>query len=76
MNDFLKKSQSYVWYQDEIFLSEHMLVGPFQFGSSGRKKLKYPNIINDKKCRELDKEGRQQGINISDTKEVVPLVRV
>ena len=38
VNDFLKKRQSYVWYQDNIFLADNSLVGPFQFVTTGRKK--------------------------------------
>ena len=29
----LQNNQTYVWYQYEIFLANHRLVGPFQFGS-------------------------------------------
>ena len=48
VNDFLKKRRRYVWYQDEISLSEHSLVGTVQFRTKGRKKLKYPNMIDNK----------------------------
>ena len=61
-----------MWYQDDISLADHNLVGPFQFGTSGRKKLKYPNMIDEKKWKVLEKEGIKKGINASDTKEVVP----
>ena len=47
-NVFLNKLQGYVWCQDDISLADHRLVGPFQFGATGRKKLKYPNVINNK----------------------------
>ena len=53
VNDFVKKHQGCVWYQDEISLAENSLVGPFQFGTTGRNKLKYPNIIDDKQWKEL-----------------------
>ena len=42
VNDFLKKSQGCVWYQDDISLDEHRLVGTFQFGTIGSKKLNTP----------------------------------
>ena len=32
INNFLRKYKKYVWYQDDISLAEHRLVGPFQFG--------------------------------------------
>ena len=51
VNDFLRKIQGYVWYQDDISLAEHRLAGPFKFGTTGRKKLKYPNMIVDKQCK-------------------------
>ena len=41
----LQRYQEYVWYQDEIYLNEYRLVGPFQFGTKGRKILKYPDMI-------------------------------
>ena len=31
VNEFLRKSQGYVWYQDEIYLAENRLVGLLQF---------------------------------------------
>ena len=48
VHNFLQKNQTYVWNQDEIYLAEHMMVGLFQFGKTERKKLKYPNIIDEK----------------------------
>ena len=45
VNDFLQKYQKDAWYQDDISLTEHRLVGPFQFGSTERKKFKYPKMI-------------------------------
>ena len=51
-NGFLNKRQGYVWYQDDISLAERRLVGPFQFETTGRKKLKYPNMIDKKQWRE------------------------
>ena len=55
LNEFLKKRRGYVWYQDYVSLAEHSLVGTFQFGTTGRKKLKYPNMINKKQWKELEK---------------------
>ena len=48
VNGFLQRYQTYVWYQDDIFLAKHSLVGPFQFETTGRKNLKYPNMIDEK----------------------------
>ena len=55
VNDFLKKNQGCVWYQDNIFMDEHRMVGPFQFGTVGRKILKYPNTIEEKQWKALGK---------------------
>ena len=68
VQNLLKKNQTYVWYQDEIFFSENRLVGPLQFGTTGRNKLKHPNMIEDKQWKELEKEGLKEGINTSYTK--------
>ena len=73
VHNLLQNNKKYVWYQYDISLAEHMLVGPFQFGTIGRNKLKYPNMIDDKQWKELDKERRKKGTNTSDTKEVVTL---
>ena len=75
VNSFLQKYQTYVWYQYDISLANHRLVGTFQFGTTGRKKLKYPNMINDKQWTELKKVLQKKGINNLYTKEVVPLER-
>ena len=48
-----KKNQTYVWYQDDISLAEYRLVGIFQFVTTNRKRLKYPNMINVKHWKEL-----------------------
>ena len=37
VNEFLKKRQVYFWYQYDISLADHRLVGPFQFVKTGRK---------------------------------------
>ena len=51
VNGFLHKYQKYGWYQDGIFLEEHTLVGTFQFESTRRNKVKYPNTIEEKSGR-------------------------
>ena len=51
VDEFLKKLQGYVWYQDDIFVANHRLFGPYQFGTTGTNKLKYPNIINKKQWK-------------------------
>ena len=55
VNGSLLRYQTYVWYQDDISLAEHRLVVPFQFGTTGRNNLKYPNMIDDKKWKEFEK---------------------
>ena len=45
MNKFLRKRQGYVWYKDDTFLAEHIMVGLLQFGTKGGNKLKYPIMI-------------------------------
>ena len=55
VDEFLKKCQGYVWYQYDTPLAYHRLVGPLQFGTTGIKKLKYPNMIDDKQWKELEK---------------------
>ena len=64
-----------MWYKGDISLAENKLVGPFQFDTTGRKKLKHPNIIEDKQWKGLEKEEQKNGINTSDTKEVMSLER-
>ena len=51
VNGFLQRYQTYVWYQYYISLGEHRLVGPIQFGTTGRNKLKHPNIIDKKQWK-------------------------
>ena len=55
VNGFLPRYHEYMWYQDVISLANHRLVGPFQFGTTGRNKLKHPNMIDDKQWKELEK---------------------
>ena len=55
VHNLLQKNQTYVWYQDDISLVEHRLVGPLQFGTTGINKLKYPNMIDEKQWKELEK---------------------
>ena len=64
LNGFLHRYQIYMWYQDEIYLAEHRLVVPFQFGTTGRKNFKYPNMIEKKRWKELDKEVQKKGIKL------------
>ena len=37
---FLNKYQGYVWFQDDISLAEHSLVGTLKFGITGIRKRK------------------------------------
>ena len=67
VNNLLKKYQKYVWYQYDISLADNSLVGLFQFVSKGRKKLKYPNMIEEKQWKELYKE-EIKGVNTYDAK--------
>ena len=48
VNGFLQRYQTYLWYQDDTPLAKNRLVGTFQFGTSGKKKLKYPTMIDKK----------------------------
>ena len=48
VHKLLQKNHTYMWYQHYISMADHRLVGPFQFETTGRKKLKYPNIIDNK----------------------------
>ena len=51
VHKLLQKNQKYVWYQDDISLDEYRLIGTFQLGTTVRKKLKYPNMINEKQWK-------------------------
>ena len=73
VNGFLQRYQKYVWYQYNISLAYNRLVGPFQSGTTVRNNLKDPNMIENKQWKELEKEGKNKGINTSGTKEVAPL---
>ena len=75
VNVFLQRYQEYKWYQNDIYMAEHRLVGPLPFGTTARKKLKYPNMINEKQWKELEKYRQEKRIKTSDTKYVVPLNR-
>ena len=68
VHNLLQKNQTYVWYQDDISLAKHRLVVPFQFETTRKNKLKYPNIVDKKQWKGLGKEGQKNGINTSDTK--------
>ena len=52
VHNLLKNNLTYVWYQDEISMQEHRLSIPFQFVTTGRKKLKYPDIIEETQWKE------------------------
>ena len=54
LHNLLQKNQTYMWYQDDISLDEHRLIGPLKFETTRRKTLKYPNMI-DEKWKELEK---------------------
>ena len=73
VNELLKKQKVSVWYQDGIFLYDHSIVGTLKFGTTGRKKLKYPNMSYEKQWKRLEKEGQKKGINTLDAKKLVPL---
>ena len=75
VNDLLKKQKGYVWFQEDISLADHMLVGRFQFGITGSMKQKHPNTIEDKQCRTWGKYGWNKVTNTYSAKEVVPLGR-
>ena len=60
---FVNRYQEYLWYQDDIYLADNRLVRRSQFVTTGRKKLKYPNMIDVKQWKELYKEGWKKGIN-------------
>ena len=47
VNYFLKKRQGYMWYQVDIYLAKNRLVGTLKSRTTGGKKLKDPNTIND-----------------------------
>ena len=73
LNSFLQRYHIYVWYRYDISLAKNRLVWSFQLETTGRNKIKYPNMINKKQWKELEKERRKTYINTSYTKEVVPL---
>ena len=68
LHNLLQNNHTYVWYLYVISQTEHRLVRTFHFGTTGRNKLKHPNMIEDKQWKELEKEGLKEGINTSDTK--------
>ena len=51
VHNLLQKNKTYLWYQDYISLYKHKVFGTIEFGTAGRKKLKYPNMINDKQWK-------------------------
>ena len=48
VQNLLQKNQTYVWYQYDISLAEHRLFRIFKSGTTRRKRLKYPNMIDVK----------------------------
>ena len=50
-------------------------LGHYNLEKTVRKKVKCPNMIDDKQWKELGKEGRKKGIITSETKEVATLSR-
>ena len=61
VNNLLQDNQTYICYQDDISLTDHRLVGPFQFGTTGINELKYPNMVDKKHWKELEKmDGRRE----------------
>ena len=75
VNDFLKKHQVCIWYQDDTPLAYHRLFETLKPGTTRKNKLKHPKNIKDKQWKILEKEGINKGINTSDAKEVVTLVQ-
>ena len=55
LDDFLKRLQGCVWFQNDISLTEHSLVGPLNVLTTGINKLKYPIMINKKQWKALEK---------------------
>ena len=55
VKNLLQKNQKYVWYKNGISLAKNRLVGSFQYGATGIKKLIYLNMVEDKKRKELEK---------------------
>ena len=73
VNDPQKKLQGYVWYQDDIFLAYHRLLGKLEFVTTRRNKIKYPNMIELNHWKEFKTEVSKKGIKNSDFREAVPL---
>ena len=75
VHNHMQKNHTHVWSQDDISLADHSLVGTFQFGTTGRTIIKYLNMIDEKQCKELDKEELDNGIITADNKEFAQLGR-
>ena len=61
VNDFLKKRQGYVWYQNDIYLAEHKLVGQLKLGTIGRNKLKCPNMVQWETVEGIREKSMEEG---------------
>ena len=60
VHNLLQKNQTYMWYQYDVSLAEHSLVGTIQLGTTGRKKLKYPNMVDVKQWMEFGKQRMEE----------------
>ena len=45
LNSVLQKYHIYKWYQDDISLEEHMLVGPIHLKTSGKIIINTPTLL-------------------------------
>ena len=50
-NNLQQKYHTYIWFQDDTTLTEHSLIGSFQFGMRETKKIKYPTVIEYKNLK-------------------------
>ena len=71
--------QDRVWYQDDISLAEHRLVGPFNFASQRPRRngseMPLLHTVEETYWRELEREGKRKGVDVSDVRKVVPVER-
>ena len=61
LNNLLKKNHICVWYQDEISLADNRLLRPFKTFTTGRNKIKYPNMVEDNHWKALKKRSKEEG---------------